>query len=124
MSLGAPELATREYWDTRYDGEDRDGYDWFKKYSDIADFLKLHLHYSSRILILGCGTSSLSAELYDAGYKHVTSMDFSPVAIHVMKQQNMGRPEMSFDVMDIRDLHYANETFDIAIDVSSDTIAE
>ena len=117
MSLGAPELATQEYWDSRYHGEDRDGYDWFKKYSDIAEFLKEHLQYDSKVLVLGCGTSSLSAELYDAGYKHVASVDFSPIAIDIMKHQNESRKEMSFEIMDIRNLHYTSESFDVAIDV-------
>lgn len=51
-----------------------------------------------------------------AGFKYVTSMDFSSVAIEVLKKQNVDRPEMSFDVMDIRKLEYQDNSFDIAID--------
>lgn len=119
MSLGAPELATQAYWDSRYEGEDKDGYDWFKTYADLAGFFKTHLQETSRILVLGCGTSALTTELYEQGYKHITSMDFSPVAIDIMKRQNIARRELSFDVMDIRDLSYENASFDFAIDVST-----
>ena len=118
MSLGAPELATKEYWDARYQTDDKDGYDWFKTWSELSDFFRKHLTIESRILILGCGTSSLSEELYNAGYKHITSMDFSPVAINLMKERHAGRTEMKWDVMDIRDLAYSDESFDVAIDVS------
>lgn len=121
--LGAPELATKEYWDARYEGDDRDGYDWFRKYSDIAEFLEKHLHPNSRILILGCGTSSLGSELYDRGYRNITSMDFSDVAINVMIERNQHRNEMRFDVMDIRHLTYDDNSFDVAIDVRASCYA-
>lgn len=116
MSLGAPELATQEYWDQRYRTDDRDGYDWFKRYTEISQFLNDHLSHNSKILILGCGTSPLGQELHDAGYKHVTSIDFSPVAIDIQRTANTDRPSMQFEVMDIRSLSYKDCTFDIAID--------
>lgn len=119
--LGAPELATKEYWDARYEGEDKNGYDWFRKYSDIAAFLEKHLNLTSRILILGCGTSTLGSELYDKGYKFITSMDFSTTAIDIMTERNKHRLEMKFDVMDIRRLTYDDKSFDVTIDVSAPT---
>lgn len=98
MSYGAPELATKEYWDDRYRGPDKNGYDWFKNYSDIKTIVEVHLRPDSKILILGCGTSSLSEDLYLSGFKHVTSVDFSAPAIELMRQRNQSRPEMSFHV--------------------------
>ncbi|BFZ57378.1 Methyltransferase-like protein 13 [Savitreella phatthalungensis] len=122
MSLGAPELATKEYWDARYAGDDKDGYDWFKCYSEIRQFLERNLDecggFKARILILGCGTSSLSADLYDAGYKDITSIDFSQNAIDESARLFAdGRPGAIWEVMDIRSLdRLADDSFDCAID--------
>lgn len=117
MTIGAPELATKEYWDKRYETDDKDGYDWFKKYSEISSFLHAHITSpSSAILVLGCGTSTLSEELYRMGWKHVTSIDFSEVAIDVLRTQNVERTEMVFSVMDIRKLEFSDASFDFVID--------
>lgn len=98
MSIGAPELATKKYWDLRYAEQDKDGYDWFKKYSDLKTDIERHLQPESKILVLGCGTSSLSQDLYLAGYKHVHSIDFSPAAIDIQRSKNELRTEMTFEV--------------------------
>lgn len=121
MSLGAPELATQAYWDGRYADEDAQGYDWFKKYGEISPFLETALAscggHDARILILGCGTSSLSAELYDRGYTHVSSIDFSPTAIEACEHLFAAeRPGATWQVMDIRKLDFSDGTFDCAID--------
>ena len=121
MSIGAPELATQAYWDGRYAAEDAQGYDWFKKYADISRYLELSLEScggkEARILILGCGTSSLSAELYDRGYTKITSIDFSPTAIEACERlYARDRPGTAWQVMDIRKLDFDDATFDCAID--------
>ena len=72
-----------DYWNTRFEVEQQ--YDWFKDYSKFKHLLTPHLQPSNSILILGCGNSSLTQDLYEDGYKNLTSIDLSPVVIKNMQ---------------------------------------
>ena len=58
------EIATAEYWDTRYSSTTESTYDWFKTYDNLKPFLSRHLPapkdergVNVRLLHLGCGNS-------------------------------------------------------------------
>ena len=72
-----------DYWNTRFETEQQ--YDWFKDYSQFKHLLIPHIQPSNSILILGCGNSSLTQDLYKDGYKDLTSIDLSPVVIKNMQ---------------------------------------
>ena len=72
-----------KYWNNRFETEQQ--YDWFKDYSQFAHLCAPHLQLTDSILILGCGNSSLTQDLYKAGYKKLTSVDLSDVVIHRMR---------------------------------------
>ncbi|EIW58504.1 S-adenosyl-L-methionine-dependent methyltransferase [Trametes versicolor FP-101664 SS1] len=113
------EYGTKEYWDQRYTQESEDAsFDWFKSYSDIADIMReLIPEKSARILMLGCGNSTLSQDMYDDEYKNIVNTDYSGILIEKMRHKNaQDRPEMEWHEMDIRDLKFDDDTFDVAID--------
>ncbi|KAK0202748.1 S-adenosyl-L-methionine-dependent methyltransferase [Desarmillaria ectypa] len=113
------QYGTKNYWDQRYQAEsDNKSFDWFKKYSDIADLLRgLIPDKTSKILMLGCGNSTLSEDMYDDGYKNIVNVDYSSVVIEQMqKRHGVDRPEMEWRVMDVRELEFCNDHFDVAID--------
>ncbi len=56
--------------------------------------------------------------MYDDGFHNMENMDISPVVIDQMKERNTNREGMTWEVMDVRDLKYAPNTFDLAIDKS------
>lgn len=66
------ELATAEYWDTRYSKSNAvETYEWFKGYDNtsLRDFFTKHLPQSCskpRILHLGCGNSVRGLLLFEA----------------------------------------------------------
>ncbi|KIJ55653.1 hypothetical protein M422DRAFT_151736 [Sphaerobolus stellatus SS14] len=112
------EYETRDYWDKRYTNENPDAsFDWFKSYSQIEDFIKEFVKPGDRILMLGCGNSTLSEEMYEAGYKNIVNIDFSSVLIENMKTKHQEkRPEMTWLEMDVRTLKFEDDCFDVAID--------
>ena len=62
----------------------------------------------------------MSEDMYDEGYNDITNCDISKVVIESMKKRNLvGRPEMKWDVMDIRKMEYEDNTFDLVIDKST-----
>ncbi|KAM5536605.1 hypothetical protein V8D89_009700 [Ganoderma adspersum] len=113
------EYGTREYWDARYTQESEETpFDWFKSYKDIADIMRgLIPDKSSRILMLGCGNSTLSQDMYEDGYKTIVNTDYSGILIEKMKHKHADlAPEMEWHEMDIRDLKFDADSFDVAID--------
>ena len=67
-------------------------------YGEFRHLVIPHLLPHHRILVLGCGNSSLSVELWGDGFKHVTSVDLSPVVIQNMRERSeaAGMPELQW----------------------------
>ncbi|KAF4569940.1 hypothetical protein EYR36_009746 [Pleurotus pulmonarius] len=104
-------------WDQRYSQEAED-FDWFKSYGEISSTIhEIIPDKSARILMLGCGNSKLPEEMYDDGYKNIVNIDYSQVIIDKMQRRHVEqRPELTWLEMDIRDLKFADNVFDVAID--------
>ncbi|KAF9563147.1 S-adenosyl-L-methionine-dependent methyltransferase [Agrocybe pediades] len=113
------QYGTKEYWDQRYlEEKDNDSFDWFKSYADLAELLhELIPEKSSRILMLGCGNSRLSEDMWEDGYHNIVNIDYSGILIEQMKERHGTlRPSMEWHEMDIRDLKFDDAAFDVAID--------
>lgn len=113
------EYGTKAYWDQRYSQEgDGASFDWFKTWEDIRPLVEDVLtNKNAEILMLGCGNSKLSEEMYDDGFGNITNIDYSSVVIEQMQQQHkVPRPTMKWLEMDIRALNFPASIFDVAID--------
>jgi 2-polyprenyl-3-methyl-5-hydroxy-6-metoxy-1,4-benzoquinol methylase len=65
--------------------------------------------------VLGCGNSSLSADLHQVGWRHVTNIDISPVVL----RRNMRKQERTphtYLAMDMTNMTFRDHTFDIVIE--------
>ncbi|ETS65326.1 hypothetical protein PaG_00055 [Moesziomyces aphidis] len=125
MSLTAErneQFSEKEYWDQRYADETEQDFDWFKKYDDLKElFDEVMPERSSRILMLGCGNSTLSPSMHTAGYTSIVNIDYSSTLITRMSQRY---PDQSWLEMDITQLDHAcnlstlggEASFDIALD--------
>lgn len=73
-----------------------------------------------KILNLGCGNSVLSEQMYDDGYKSIWNIDYSQSCLDQMSERNAtSRPELVWTAMNITDLKYEDEFFDMIIDKST-----
>ena len=62
---------------------------------------------SDKILVVGCGNSPFSEELYKAGYRNLISTDYSEVVIDDKKRH----PQMQWQVADVLTLeNYSDES--------------
>nr|GAT49627.1 predicted protein [Mycena chlorophos] len=93
-------------------------FDWFKSYADLAPLIRgLIPDKNAKVLMLGCGNSTLSQDMYDDGYKNIVNVDYSSVVIEQMQTRHAeSRPEMEWLEMDVRNLKFADASFDVAID--------
>ncbi|XP_047316426.1 eEF1A lysine and N-terminal methyltransferase [Impatiens glandulifera] len=116
------DFTSKENWDNFY--KIKDAFEWYAEWHELRAPLLSHLpslddgsSASLQILVPGCGNSRLSEDLYDAGFKAITNIDFSKVAITEMLRRNVrSRPIMRWRVMDMADMQFADETFDIVLD--------
>lgn len=73
--------------------------------------------HKDKLLIIGCGNSEISTDLYDNGYTNITNIDFSPLVIQEMKRKNTTRLSMAWEVADMTCMpQYADCSYDIIFD--------
>merc|ERR1711884_986387 len=71
---------------------------------------------SARVLVLGCGDAPFSADLFAAGYRDVTNVDYSRVCIERMSKKH---PEMVWKVADATNMvGIDDEVFDAVVEKS------
>lgn len=111
------DLSGAAYWDFFYSSGC--GLEWMAGYADLQDLLRrICTSSDARVLHLGCGTSSLGEEMYDAGYKRITNIDISAVAVNAMRTRNLdARPGMTWLVADATNLvAFPTSHFDVVLD--------
>ncbi|XP_037643673.1 EEF1A lysine methyltransferase 4 [Sebastes umbrosus] len=103
-----------DYWDERYKTEQ--SYDWLGCFSKFKHLLEKHVQKEDSILILGCGNSSMSGDMYSAGYHSITNIDYSSVCISAMSARNSDCPGMTWHQMDMRELSFPDASFDVVLE--------
>jgi len=125
------------YWEERFRNER--SFDWYIGFTQLEPVFKVaHLvGTDDRILMIGCGNSPLSQNMYDAGYLRIVNMDVSPTVIQNMRRRHRSAVErcgrlgggddgdgggleeglMSFHVGDSTSMpQYGDGTFDVVFD--------
>jgi SAM-dependent methyltransferase len=72
------------------------------------------LQSQDRVLVLGAGDSGLPEEIFDAGCRNVTAIDFSPLLVAAMAEQSHG---VLWRVEDASQLSFQESSFDAVLDV-------
>lgn len=64
----------------------------------------------------GCGNSSMSGDMYSAGYHTITNIDYSSVCIRTMSARYSHCPGMTWHQMDVRQLSFPDSSFDVILE--------
>ena len=107
-----PAFGTHDYWDNGYKTGEAPR-EWFIPYEKMSRFLKKRVPTTSKTLVIGCGTSKLTPEMYDDGFKDIKSMDFSETAIEQMRREY---PNFEWDLENVLKMSYPDESFDFIMD--------
>ncbi|GBG27793.1 Methyltransferase-like protein 13 [Hondaea fermentalgiana] len=121
------QFATRTYWDQFFnklrEKDGRDGaFEWYGAWSDFAGQVermpsKAASRDATDVLVVGCGNSTLSEDMYASGFRKVTSIDFSEVVIDEMRARASDKPGLEYKVMDFLAMDDAwNDQFDMVFD--------
>lgn len=132
------DFTSKENWDKFFSirGSD-DSFEWYAEWTQLRNPLLSQLSTSTsssnasspvfaeapspraslQILVPGCGNSRLSENVYDAGFRGITNIDFSKVVISDMLRRNVrSHPDMRWRVMDMTSMQFMEETFDVVLD--------
>ncbi|PJF19192.1 hypothetical protein PSACC_01034 [Paramicrosporidium saccamoebae] len=104
-----------EYWNQRYK-DDTNTYDWLMTFERLRPLVLPLMKETDSVLILGCGNSTLSEQLYEDGFPHVVSIDYSEPVVETMKKR---APHLKWLQMDMRTLEFPSESFEVVFDKCS-----
>jgi EEF1A lysine methyltransferase 4 len=94
-------------------------YDWYFPFEKIRPILETYFGepQGQRVLVVGCGNSTLSADLFNYGFTGITSIDLSARVITQLQERYRGLEGLEFSVADARSLDaYPDEHFDCVLD--------
>ncbi len=105
--------ASVEYWNDRYKTERE--YDWLGDYNRFKHLINKYVdNKQAKILMVGCGNSTLSQSMFLDGYTNIISTDISEVCI---QNQKLALPHLQWEVADITNLHqFKDGQFDAVIE--------
>ena len=110
-----PEYGKAEYWDERYKSNDTT-FDWFVAFEPLRDIVMSLVKPESKVLVIGCGNSRLSPQLYEAGIHNIINVDISEVVVQQMRARFKEMDKMEWLRMDVMKLEFPDNAFDVVID--------
>ncbi|XP_058120843.1 eEF1A lysine and N-terminal methyltransferase homolog [Anopheles ziemanni] len=111
------DFGSTEYWNSFFRKRGKQAFEWYGEYPELCGQLHKYIKPKDEILVVGCGNSKLSVDLYDVGFKKITNIDISPVVIKQMQEANRSqRPEMTWCQMDATAMTLPDESFSVVLD--------
>uniref|UniRef100_A0A3Q3EWG8 eEF1A lysine and N-terminal methyltransferase n=1 Tax=Labrus bergylta TaxID=56723 RepID=A0A3Q3EWG8_9LABR len=120
MSLlprSAEEFSSAEFWEKFFKKRGEKAFEWYGDYNSLCGLVHRYIKVPDQVLVVGCGNSELSEQLYDVGYKHLTNIDISETVVTHMNQRNVERrPGLTFQQVDATKTPYEDGSFQAALD--------
>lgn len=114
----------RSYWEDRF--TDEENFEWLLTFDQLKGVLLstlksirgFNISNQTNTLIVGCGNSPFSADLYDESiFSSIVNIDFSDKVIVKMRERHAAlRPSMFWITMDMTELTFENNSFDLILD--------
>ncbi|CAF89713.1 unnamed protein product, partial [Tetraodon nigroviridis] len=113
----AEEFSSADYWERFFKKRGDKSFEWYGDYNKLCGILHKYIKIQHKVLVVGCGNSELSEQLYDVGYKLLTNIDISETVITHMNQRNSERrPGLNFQQVDATRTPYEDASFQAALD--------
>ncbi|XP_015687502.1 eEF1A lysine and N-terminal methyltransferase isoform X2 [Protobothrops mucrosquamatus] len=114
----ARDFASSEYWDRFFRKRGERAFEWYGEWSGgLGSTLGRYLRLRDSILVVGCGNSELSEQLYDEGYHNIISVDINEQVVKQMQERSTQlRPKMTYMVMDVLQMDFPDEHFQVVFD--------
>ncbi|XP_038857890.1 eEF1A lysine and N-terminal methyltransferase isoform X2 [Salvelinus namaycush] len=113
----AEEFSSAEYWERFFKKRGEKAFEWYGDYNKLCGVLHKYIKPRDKVLVVGCGNSELSEQLYDVGYRHLTNIDISETVVNHMNQKNAKqRPDLTFQMVDATQTPYEDGSYQAALD--------
>ncbi|KAH0576967.1 Methyltransferase [Spironucleus salmonicida] len=106
-----------EYWEERYRA-DTQPFEWYQRFSDLKPLIRDLFPPTSKVLVIGNGTSEFPFDLYDdadLNVKDITSIDISEASVKRMQTLIQDRKTIEFSRMDCLSMSFP-ANYDIVFD--------
>ncbi|XP_054977601.1 eEF1A lysine and N-terminal methyltransferase isoform X1 [Sorex araneus] len=111
------EFGAAEYWEKFFQQRGKRTFEWYGTYLELCGLLHKYIKPREKVLVVGCGNSELSEQLYDVGFQDLVSIDISEVVIRQMTERNAGRrPRLRFLQMDMTRMDFPDAAFHVVLD--------
>ncbi|XP_033732482.1 eEF1A lysine and N-terminal methyltransferase-like [Pecten maximus] len=111
------EFHSPQYWDQFFQKRGTKAFEWYGEYPELCGILHKYIKPTDKLLMVGCGNSQLSENLYDVGYHNIINIDISDTVIRQMTDKNKkSRPDMKFLKMDVKKTDFADGEFGVVLD--------
>ncbi|XP_034236144.1 eEF1A lysine and N-terminal methyltransferase homolog [Thrips palmi] len=111
------EFSKTEYWNTFFKKRGNKAFEWYGEYPELCGHLHKYIKPQDSVLVVGCGNSKLSSDLYDVGYRKIINIDISGVVIKQMLQaHSQQRPDLQFVQMDVLKMEFEDSKFNVVLD--------
>eukprot|EP00884_Botryococcus_braunii_P023150 jgi/Botrbrau1/9519/Bobra.0211s0010.1 len=111
------DFRTLEFWNRFFKARGNLPFEWYGDWKQLKELASTICQPGKRVLVVGCGNSELSAQMYDDGCTDITNIDFSPGVIRDMMVKHIrARPSMRWLVMDMTQMKFEDGSFDVVVD--------
>lgn len=111
------EFSSSDYWNSFFKKRGNRLFEWYGEYAELSGILHKYVKTKDKTLVIGCGSSRLSEDLYDLGYHNLVNIDISDVVIKQMNARNEAkRPDLIFEQMDVFKMSYDDGQYSVVLD--------
>ncbi|XP_064003324.1 eEF1A lysine and N-terminal methyltransferase isoform X5 [Pogoniulus pusillus] len=112
------EFGSARYWDRFFRQRGKRPFEWYGAFPELCPVLHKYVRPRDKVLVVGCGNSELSEQMYDMGMcEDIMNIDISDAVIHQMQERSRSkRPKMSYLVMDMFQMDFPDAQFQVVLD--------
>ncbi|XP_062857364.1 eEF1A lysine and N-terminal methyltransferase [Trichomycterus rosablanca] len=111
------EFSSADYWERFFRKRGEKVFEWYGDYNSLCGVLHKYIKPRDKVLVVGCGNSELSEQLYDVGYRSLTNIDISETVVSHMNQRNaQRRSDLTFNQVDATQTGYEGDSFQAILD--------
>lgn len=112
------EFGSARYWERFFRQRGQRPFEWYGAFPELCPVLRKYVRPRDKVLVVGCGNSELSEQMYDVGMcEDIVNIDINDTVIHQMQERSRSkRPKMSYLLMDVLQMDFPAAHFQVVLD--------
>ncbi|XP_075567158.1 eEF1A lysine and N-terminal methyltransferase isoform X2 [Pelecanus crispus] len=112
------EFGSARYWERFFRQRGQRPFEWYGAFPELCPVLHKYVRPRDKVLVVGCGNSELSEQMYDMGMcEDIVNIDISDMVIRQMQERSRSkRPKMSYLQMDMLQMDFPDAHFQVVLD--------